>query len=141
MPSILIVDDQPCVRVLLSEELVADGYRVEALGDAESVRTRLRFMRPDLVLLDLYLDGADGWELLRDIKRQHPQLPVFIVTAYDSFVDDPRLSQADGYFVKSLNFIDLKQRIAQMLCEKPDLQKELDAKRHFGKLTVADLPC
>jgi len=141
MPSILIVDDQPCVRVLLSEELVADGYRVEALGDAESVRTRLRFMRPDLVLLDLYLDGADGWELLRDIKRQHPQLPVLIVTAYDSFVDDPRLSQADGYFVKSLNFMDLKQKIAQMLCEKPDLQKELDAKRHFGKLTVADLPC
>ena len=76
MPGILIVDDQPCIRALLSEELVDEGYRVEGLGDAESVRTRLRFMRPDLVLLDLYLDGADGWELLRDIKRQDPELPV-----------------------------------------------------------------
>jgi DNA-binding response OmpR family regulator len=98
-------------------------------------------MRPDLVLLDLYLDGSDGWELLRDIKRQDPELPVLIVTAYDSFVDDPRLSQADGYFVKSLNFIDLKQKIAQMLREKPGLQKKLDANRHFGKLSVAELPC
>jgi DNA-binding response OmpR family regulator len=98
-------------------------------------------MRPDLVLLDLYLDGADGWELLRDIKRQHPQLPVLIVTAYDSFVDDPRLSQADGYFVKSLDFIDLKQKIADLLRRKSSLQTEAEAKRHFGKLTVVDLPC
>jgi len=141
MPGILIVDDQPCVRALLSEELVHEGYRVEGLGDAESVRTRLRFMRPDLVLLDLYLDGADGWELLRDIKRQHPQLPVLIVTAYDSFVDDPRLSQADGYFVKSLDFMDLKQKIADLLRRKSSLQTEAEAKRHFGKLTVVDLPC
>ena len=141
MPGILIVDDQPCVRALLSEELVLEGYRVEGLGDAESVRTRLRFMRPDLVLLDLYLDGADGWELLRDIKRQHPQLPVLIVTAYDSFVDDPRLSQADGYFVKSLDFMDLKQKIADLLRRKSSLQTEAEAKRHFGKLTVVDLPC
>jgi DNA-binding response OmpR family regulator len=141
MPDILIVDDQPCVRALLSEELVHEGYRVEGLGDAKSVRTRLRFMRPDLVLLDLYLDGADGWELLRNIKRQHPQLPVLIVTAYDSFVDDPRLSQADGYFVKSLDFMDLKQKIADLLRRKSSLQTEAEAKRHFGKLTVVDLPC
>jgi two-component system response regulator (stage 0 sporulation protein F) len=141
MPGILIVDDQPCVRALLSEELVHEGYRVEGLGDAESVRTRLRFMRPDLVLLDLYLDGPDGWELLRDIKRQHPQLPVLIVTAYDSFVDDPRLSQANGYFVKSLDFMDLKQKIADLLRRKSSLQTEAEAKRHFGKLSAAELPC
>lgn len=141
MPGILIVDDQPCVRALLSEELVHEGYRVEGLGDAESVRTRLRFIRPDLVLLDLYLDGPDGWELLRDIKRQHPQLPVLIVTAYDSFVDDPRLSQADGYFVKSLDFMDLKQKIADLLRRKSSLQTEAEAKRHFGKLSAAELPC
>lgn len=141
MPGILIVDDQPCVRALLSEELMDEGYRVEGLGDAESVRTRLRFTRPDLVLLDLYLDGPDGWELLRDIKRQDPELPVLIVTAYDSFVDDPRLSQADGYFVKSLDFTDLKQKIADLLRRKPSLQIEAEANRHFGKFSAVDLPC
>lgn len=141
MPGILIVDDQPCVRALLSEQLVDEGYRVEGLGDAESVRTRLRFTRPDLVLLDLYLDGPDGWELLRDIKRQDPELPVLIVTAYDSFVDDPRLSQADGYFVKSLDFTDLKQKIADLLRRKPSLQIEAEANRRFGKFSVVDLPC
>ncbi len=141
MPSILIIDDQPCVRALLSEELAADGYRVEGLGDGDSVRTYLRSTRPDLVLLDLYLDGADGWELLRDIKRQDPELPVLIVTAYDSFVDDPRLSRADGYFVKSLDFMDLKRKIAHLLREKPSLETKVEAGRHVRNWRVADLPC
>ena len=141
MPSILIIDDQPCVRALLSEELTADGYRVEGLGDGDSVRTHLESTRPDLVLLDLYLDGSDGWELLRDIKRQDPELPVLIVTAYDSFVDDPRLSEADGYFVKSLDFMDLKQKIAHLLREKPSLETKVEADRHVGNWRVADLPC
>jgi len=141
MPGILIVDDQPCVRALLSEELVQEGYWVEGLGNAESVRTHLRLTRPDLVLLDLYLDGPEGWELLRDIKRQDPDLPVLIVTAYDSFVDDPRLSQADGYFVKSLNFMDLKQKIADLLRRKLSLKNELEPNRHFGKFNAAELPC
>jgi DNA-binding response OmpR family regulator len=141
MFDILIVDDQPCVRALLAEELVDEGYRVEGLGDAESVRTRLRITRPDLVLLDLYLDGPDGWDLLRDIKRQAPELPVVMVTAYDSFVDDPRLSQADGYFVKSLDFTDLKQKIADLLRRKPSRPIEAGADHNFGNFSVADLPC
>lgn len=41
MANILIVDDQPCVRELLSEELILEGYRVHAAGDAESIREHL----------------------------------------------------------------------------------------------------
>ncbi len=87
-------------------------------GDAESVIGHLRFSRPDLVLLDLYLDGPDGWEVLRDIKNQDPHLPVVIFTAYDSFMDDPRLSQADGYVIKSIDLGELKQKIAEFLNRK-----------------------
>ena len=141
MPNILIVDGQPCVRELLSEELICEGYRVASADDAESARRHLRSSRPDLVLLDLYLDGPDGWELLRDIKRQDPELPVLIVTAYDSFVDDPRLSQADGYFVKSLDFMDLKQKIAHLLREKPSRETKVEAGRHVGNWRPANLPC
>ncbi len=118
MPKILIVDDQKCIRELLSEELVCEGYRVESTGDAESVRDHLMSFWPDLVLLDLYLDGPDGWEVLSEIKRQDPYLPVLILTAYDSFMDDPRLSQADGYVIKSIDFDDLKQKIADVLNRK-----------------------
>jgi DNA-binding response OmpR family regulator len=115
MENILIVDDQPCVRQLVSEELIDEGYRVETVGDAESLRRHLISSRPDLVLLDLYLDGSDGFSLLPDIKATHPGLPVLIFTAYDSFRDDPRLSQADGYLVKSIILDELKQKIVALL--------------------------
>ena len=115
MPKILIVDDQQYIRELLAEELIQEGYLVQSTGDAESVIGHLKFSRPDLVLLDLYLDGPDGWEVLPEIKRQHPHLPVLILTAYDSFMDDPRLSQADGYVIKSIDLGELKQKIADVL--------------------------
>ena len=116
MPNILIVDDQRYVRELLSEELTDEGYRVSCAGDAESIWTCLKDSPPDLVLLDLYLNGFEGWEILEDIKREVPHLPVIIVTAYDSYAEDPRLAQAAGYVVKSfISFGELKQKIADVI--------------------------
>lgn len=138
MADILIVDDQPYVRELLSEELILAGHRVHTVGDAESAREHLQFCRPDLVLLDLYLDGPDGWEVLRDIKRQYPNLPVIIFTAYDSFRDDPRLSQADGYIIKGIDFDPLKQAGATLLRRKQDPQGTSKAKSHAPEVDLTD---
>jgi DNA-binding response OmpR family regulator len=131
MANILIVDDQPCVHELLSEELISEGCWITRADDAESVRRHLRSSRPDLVLLDLYLDGPEGFEILRDIKEQDPYLPVIIFTAYDSFMDDPRVSQADGYVIKSFDFTELKQKIAGVLRRKPAHRAEVEAKTQF----------
>ena len=116
MSKILIIDDQPYVRELLSEELEDEGYTVASIGDAESLTRYLSDSKPDLVLLDLFLTGLKGWDLLLDIKAKHPLLPVLIVTAYDNYVDDPRLSQADGYLIKNIpSFDGLKKKIAEIL--------------------------
>lgn len=138
MHSILIVDDQRGIRHLLSEELIREGYRVESAGDAESARAFLESSRPDLVLLDLFLDGhgPDGFEVLREIKRQDSNLPVIIVTAYDSYVHDPRLSQADGYVIKSVDFMELKQKVARALRKKKDLQGKVETISHQPQVGV-----
>jgi two-component system response regulator (stage 0 sporulation protein F) len=116
MKNILIVDDQPYVREFLSEELAQAGYRTTSIGDAESIWGQLKKSRPDVVLLDLYLDGFKGWDILNDIKKKEPDLPVLILTAYDSFQEDPRLSQANGYVIKSFVALDkLKLKIADIL--------------------------
>jgi len=116
MASILIVDDQPYVRELLSEELSYEGYRVASVGDTKSIWGHLKNSTPDLVLLDLYLNGFEGFDILGEIKKVQPDLPVLIVTAYDSFEQDPRLSQADGYVIKSFVALgELKQKIADIL--------------------------
>ena len=132
MSKILIIDDQPHLRELLSEELEDEGYGVESIGGAESLTRYLRDFKPDLVLLDLYLKGFEGWDVLHDIKSRYPHLPVLIVTAYDSYVDDPRVSEADGYVIKSFIALDdLKQKIAHILGTKSpsDMSNNKDSLR------------
>ena len=125
MSNILIVDDQPYLRELFSQELLDEGYGVEDVPDAESLMLYLEHWKPDLVLLDLYLDGFQGWDLLREIKRRDPDIPVLIVTAYDNYMDDPRLSSADGYVLKSFtNLTELKKKIAEILSRKADPHKQ-----------------
>jgi DNA-binding response OmpR family regulator len=116
---ILVVDDQLCVQQLLTAELTLKGYHVASSGNAESAKRRLLSFCPDVVLLDLYLCGPDGFDLFEDIKRKFPDLPVIILTAYDSYRDDPRLSQADGYVTKSIVLDELKGKIADVLKRKP----------------------
>lgn len=128
MPNILIVDDQPHLQQFVSEELMDEGYSVVSVSDAESVRGCLRNSKTDLVLLDLYLNGFQGWDLLRDIKEIQPDLPVLIVTAYDCYSDDLRLSQAEGYIVKSFNkFDELKRKIAEVLGKRSVFQVDRSA--------------
>lgn len=121
MANILIVDDQPHLRELFSLELTDERHRVHSVGHAESVNLYLMNSKPYLVLLDLYLNGFEGWDVFQNIKRQHPYLPVLIVTAYDNYAQDPRLSQAEGYLVKNFDAIEgLKQKVADLLSRKKD---------------------
>jgi two-component system response regulator (stage 0 sporulation protein F) len=116
MFNILIVDDQPYLKDLFFQELMDEGYVVQGIGDAELARQHLENLKPDLVLLEPSLHGFEGWDLLHDIKSIEPQMPVLIVTAYDNYRNDPRVSQADGYMVKDFVHLDkLKQKIADVL--------------------------
>ena len=139
MPNILIIDDEPCVRELISRELMHDGHQVEGFADAESVMRHLRSSRPDLVILEPYMHGPSGWELLRHIKKHNPDLPVLIVTACDGFLDDPRVYVADGCFTKSFDFSKLKQKIAYLLRGKPSPQTEFKSNRYSSKFSVPHL--
>jgi DNA-binding response OmpR family regulator len=119
MANILIVDGHRHVAELLTEELAAEGYDVDSIGDPESVTERITRFRPNLVLLDLYLNRTTRWDVLSDIKLRHPLLPVLIFTAYDGYMKDPRVSQADGFVVKSVFFESLKEQVDVILNAEP----------------------
>ena len=119
MERILIIDDQAFYAAYLAEDLEKLGYGVEIVSLAEEVLIRIEEMNPDIILLDLYLDGFEGFDLLRDIKFQNPNLPVIILSAYDTFRLDPRTEQADGYEIKDIDTDKLKEKVSVLLKHKP----------------------
>ena len=115
MSNILLIDDQPYVKELLADELEKEGHHITYVADADYVMTSVEDSRPDLVILDLYLRGFEGWDVLESIKKYDPSVPVVILTAYDSFKEDPRTEQADGYVIKSFDTAELKAKISEKL--------------------------
>lgn len=114
MAHILVVDDQKSYCHLLEDELTEAGHVMRSVHDAENVAELLHGCPVDMVLLDLFLNGLEGWKVLETIKAEKPRLPVVILTAYDSFRDDPRLAKAAAYVIKNFDLGELKQTIARV---------------------------
>jgi two-component system response regulator (stage 0 sporulation protein F) len=113
--NILLVDDQPYMGEFLAEELSGMGHSLKQVVDGDSLFFELEEASPDLVLLDLYINDFDGWALLDEIKTHDRRIPVIILTAYDSFSNDPRLSLTQGYVIKEFVTDKLKSKIAEVL--------------------------
>jgi DNA-binding response OmpR family regulator len=77
---VLVVDDEPMVREVLSRYLVRDGFEVEVAADGELALAAFDARRPDLVLLDLMLPRLDGFEVFRRIRARGGS-PVIMITA------------------------------------------------------------
>src|SRR5262245_47040122 len=78
---ILVVDDDPSVREMLSRVLVAEGYRALVAGNGAEALRICTVVRPDLVLLDLNMPVKSGWDTFERLTREDPWLPIVIITA------------------------------------------------------------
>jgi CheY-like chemotaxis protein len=114
-PLILVVDDDASIRLLLEEELRAEGYEVAVAANGEEALQWISENQPDLVTLDIKMPGMMGLEVLRRIKQERPDLPVVMVTAYSSFRHDHDAEPADAYEVKSSDLAPLKRTIGRLL--------------------------
>lgn len=77
---ILIVDDEDAVRGLLSEVLDGAGYRVTGVPSVALALEAVRAGRPDLIITDLQMDEADGFELIDALEERAPGVPVILLT-------------------------------------------------------------
>jgi len=80
--AVLVVDDEAGVRTSLTAILGDEGYAVEAVGSGEEALAALESRRPDVVLLDVWLPGADGLEVLRRIREADAELPVVVISGH-----------------------------------------------------------
>ncbi|MGZ5847375.1 MAG: sigma 54-interacting transcriptional regulator [Ramlibacter sp.] len=112
---ILVVDDDADMLRLLSMRLHAAGYQVAAVPSAEAALAQLAVERPQLVLSDVRLPGRDGLSLFDDIRRQHPSLPVILLTAHGTIPDAVEATARGvfGYLTKPYEPRELLDKIAQ----------------------------
>ncbi|MCL2670058.1 MAG: sigma-54 dependent transcriptional regulator [Syntrophaceae bacterium] len=80
--SILIIDDDQTMRLALQESLASCGYHVVAAEDGEEGVELFQRRAFDLVITDMKMPGMTGIEVLRDVKKLAPEIPVILVTAY-----------------------------------------------------------
>ncbi|MDR2075930.1 MAG: response regulator [Desulfovibrio sp.] len=115
---ILVVDDEPHLRMLYQEELQPEGYTVVTSDGQEPIMAVIKRESPDLVLLDIKLAHVSGLDLLQSIRAENSLLPVILSTAYDSFQYDLKSIAADAYCVKSVDLTILKDAIRSVLAKK-----------------------
>ncbi len=84
---IVVIDDERTIQATLTAVLGRNGFAVECAPTAAQGQRKIIEVKPHLVLLDLGLPDADGLEVLKAIKADHPALPVMILTAHDSLAN------------------------------------------------------
>jgi CheY-like chemotaxis protein len=121
--SILIVDDEPDIADLFRQrfrrEVRQGQYVLHFAESGEEALRRLAEIRPKLIVIlsDINMPGMDGLELLGEVRRLRPELPVLMVTAYG---DDERRHRADelgaaAFLSKPVDFDQLKQQLVQLM--------------------------
>lgn len=117
MNKILIVDDEPHIRLLYEQELSVEGYQVESVATGEEALQVLDKKAIDLVVLDIRLEGepSNGLTILNEILRRKRDQKVILNTAYASYMDEGTSWLASGFVVKSADLTELKETIRNVL--------------------------
>ena len=125
-PQILTIEDDPAIRRGIVDALRFAGYgTLEAARGDQGLQLAVA-AQYDLLLLDLVLPGGDGFEILREVRRLRPTLPVIILTARGEEADRVRglRDGADDYVVKPFSVKELLARAEAVLRRSP--QRPLD---------------
>lgn len=149
---ILVIEDEPNIREIVSLYLQRAGYQVHALEDGRQAQVWLNEQLPDLIIMDLMLPELDGYQLTGQI-RAHSDVPIIMLTSRREEVD--RIAGlemgADDYVVKPFSPQELVSRVRAVLRRtRPQGSEAPEAVIELGNLildpntrivTIADQVC
>lgn len=87
MDSILIIDDEPQIRKLLSRMMELEGYEVFQATDCQSTLKQLKLHTPQVALCDVFLPDGHGVDLVLTMKKLYPELEIILLTAHGNIPD------------------------------------------------------
>src|SRR5437016_6054904 len=128
---IVIVDDHPLFRKGLEELIHSDGAFAVCgeAGNASEAMEVIRKLHPDLVIVDLSLPGANGIELIKNIRAEFPKLPILVLSMHDESLYAVRALRAgaDGYVMKHEAMANVIQAIREVFNGRPYLSPAMAA--------------
>lgn len=115
--SILLVEDDPSIAVALRMNLEAEGYQVSVADNGEAGLAAARKEGVDLVLLDVMLPGLNGFEILRQLRREGLTMPIIVLSARSSEIDKVMGLElgAEDYVTKPFGLAELLARVRAAL--------------------------
>jgi DNA-binding response OmpR family regulator len=118
---ILLVDDEEEFVTTLAERLELRGLQARAALNGEAALQMIEADTPEIVILDVMMPGIGGFEVLRRIKAQHPQLPVILLTGRGSEKEGVKGMHlgAFDYLMKPLNIEELIKKMQEAIESHP----------------------
>jgi DNA-binding response OmpR family regulator len=117
LPNLILLEDEPALARLLSDALTRSGYAVAHYADGRAGLRACQLAPPDLLLADVMLPGLDGFEVVRELRRTQPSLPVLFLTARAAPADVVLGFEAGGndYLRKPFSLDELLLRVRELL--------------------------
>jgi len=114
---LLLVEDDDAIAAALRLHLEEAGYRLHRESDGLQAMAAIDHQRWDMVLLDLMLPGADGWDVCRHLRAQHPDVPVIMLSARSAEAHRVLGLElgADDYLAKPFSMLELVARVRALL--------------------------
>ncbi|MEU6802616.1 response regulator transcription factor [Streptomyces neyagawaensis] len=114
---VLVVDDDPGIRRLLISALGFAGFEVDVAGDLAEALEQVARRAPDVIVLDVMLPGADGFEILQLLRSRTVDVPVLFLTARDAVEDRVRGLRlgGDDYVTKPFSVVEVGARLQALL--------------------------
>lgn len=137
MPNILIVEDEPNMRLGLKDNLEYEGYEVDFAPDGETGLAKILDNPYDLVLLDVMMPKMSGFDVCKTIRKKGITTPVILLTAKDQEIDKVLGLElgADDYVTKPFSLRELLARIKAVLRRGENLKKD-EIKVQIGRIDV-----
>ena len=135
---ILLVEDEPGLRITLSDRLRSEGYHVETAADGEEGLERATRGSFDLIVLDIMLPRKSGLDVCRDLRQRGFTTPILMLTARGQTVDKViglKLG-ADDYLTKPFEMPELLARIEALLRRARQAPAQPGSTHRFGSIQV-----
>ena len=138
--SILVIDDEESMRLALSETLSRSGHQVDCVSNGYDALKKVQSSSLKLIITDVRMPKMDGMEVLQEIKKLSPQIPVIMITAYGTIHNavEAMKKGAVDYILKPFSFEELNAVVERALVNGKKQEAAVKDDQKYREIVTRD---